>query len=133
MHTPTKKQFQLVIDNFKKVLSLATMEGNLDMGENRVNTFGHACGTVHCVAGWYAVATLHHSIPLDFSDGAHAMAVDLGFENKWRLEDWARDNPKIWGNSYGSYMFYSDSAYNDAKTLQEVIKHLQGVRNRLSK
>ena len=46
---------------------------------------------------------------MDFEYEIHiwedALAVFLGFKDKIGLTDWAKDNPKLWGNKYGHYMF----------------------------
>ena len=56
MQNPTSQQIQTVIDNFEKVLPQATLENHLDMKEEQVRNGSYDCGTVHCHAGWYAVA-----------------------------------------------------------------------------
>lgn len=130
MHTPTKQQWQTVIDNFEKVLPLATQQGHLDMDEYLVNTSWHKCGTVHCVGGWYAVAVLDTTGPeVDYNDGANALAAHLGFQDRYLLEQWAEQNPEIWGE-YGKCMFYGVEAYGGAQTLAEVVDYLKGVRYR---
>lgn len=130
MHTPTKTQWQKVIDNLEKVVPIATVENNLDMHETKINTKGHVCGTIHCMGGWYAIATLDITEPISFLSGAIEMAKDLGFESISEIEDWARSYSKIWGNEYGGSLFCRPWAYNDAKTIQEAIEYLKGVRDR---
>lgn len=130
MHTPTKQQWQTVIDNLKKVLPMAANEHHLDMGENRVNGHYHKCGTIHCVGGWYAVSVCDLTEEIDFNDGGEAMANHIGFDDRHRLAEWAYLNPEIWGNEHGDMMFYDNKAYDGAKTLTEVIAHLEGVRDR---
>lgn len=131
MHTPTKQQWQTVIDNFEKVLPLATREHHLHMMETRVNRGNHACGTIHCIGGWYAVASLDmENKSLDFIDGADEMARNLGFSDCYALNRWAADTPGIWGNPYGGYLFSTTRAYNYASTLAEAVEFLKGVRDR---
>jgi len=140
MHTPTKAQWQVVIDNFYKILPLTFEQGlgHLDMNESNVNSVEHECGTVHCVAGWYAVATLDlENNKVDFRDGANQMASDLGFSDesfprtcKRSLEKFADCNPDIWGNAYGDSMFCSNEAYNGAESITDIINFLEGVRDR---
>lgn len=151
MHTPTKQQWQTVIDNFKKVLPLSIREGcGLNMAETEVNkpidfdwftekSTCTTCGTVHCVGGWYAVATLSPDLAEDrisYTDGAGKMAIDLGFYGMDKhakieaLENWAVSNPHIWGNLKGSLMFSCETAYNGAETLAEVVTYLESVRDR---
>lgn len=132
MHTPTKTQWQTVIDNFEKVLPMATLKKHLDMSEPCVRNFDHKCGTVHCVGGWYAVAVINHYAHefISYTYGADIMAKDLGFRDHESLELWSEYNPEIWGNEYGSYMFIHKDAYNYAETLYEVVEFLKGVRDR---
>lgn len=131
MYTPIKAQWQLVIDNFKLVLPMATSNLQLDMGEGRVNYNGYQCGTCHCVGGWYAIAVLSRDRQLDYFDGANAMAAHLGFRGRIHLEAWAAQNPNIWGNHYGGDMFGWEKAYGfEIGGLTDVVTHLEGVRDR---
>jgi hypothetical protein len=135
MH-PTKKQMAKVIENFYRILPLTFEAGkkHLDYDEWRVRGWDNECGTVHCVAGWYAIATgLHEKKEkdrVDFMDGISKMERDLGFQF---IENWAMDNPKIWGNQYGKLMFKNAKAWNGAKTIAKVIRHLEAVHDRLPK
>lgn len=140
MHTPTKAQWQTVIDNFYKILPLALDSGecHLDMSEPGVNIY-HECGTVHCVGGWYAIATMDTGKDrVDFLDGVEQITTDLGFTkydsrlfNKKALESWAMNNTEIWGNPYGQKMFYDSCAYGEgARSIIDIINHLEGVRDR---
>lgn len=131
MHTPTKAQWQLVIDNLKSVLPMASSNIQLDMNEGRVNSDDHKCGTVHCVGGWFAIATLDNEQELNYNDGALSMAAHLGFKTRSQLEIWAHKHPNIWGNSYGFSMFNCEMAYGfDVGGLGDVVAHLEGVRDR---
>lgn len=135
MHTPTKAQFQTVIDNLNRVVTQygAYSHDEFDMGQGLAsNGSGEICGTVHCIGGWYAIATLQpFSSKTEYSHGASRMARDLGFEHYQDLREWAHVNPVMWGNRYGYEMFFAERAYNDANTLPEAIAHLIGVRDRL--
>lgn len=128
VHTPTKQQWQIVIDNLEVVLPQATKPGHLRMSETEVN-INYPCGTVHCYGGWYAIAACHISCPLTFWDGATAMAQHLGFETACELERWAMNNPSIWGEN-GEYIFTSRTAFGGASTLAEIVTYLKGVRDR---
>jgi hypothetical protein len=137
MH-PTKKQMAKVIENFYRILPL-TFEfgyGHLNFGETRVNgdCNNHECGTVHCVGGWYAIAKgLHEKDVISFKEGADAMAKDLGFSDRYELIDWACTyNDDIW-QSESSSIFYSSSAWNYAKSITDIIHHLEAVHYRLPK
>jgi hypothetical protein len=124
MKNPTIKQVNYVIDKLKSVRGQARKKGALDMDEARVYSKKnkHKCGTVHCVAGWYAVANLDRKEIktgmeegfVRYEDGANLMADDLGFNNLVDLSTWAHDNPEIWGNDWGGSMFTKKIAYNNS-------------------
>jgi hypothetical protein len=137
MHTPTKAQWQTVIDNFKKVLPLAEREDQFDMREPAVRSDEHKCGTVHCMGGWYAIKFLDEIVKqckpgqfIGYNEGANLIAEHLGFPGQWDLQEWAGDNPEIWGNEEGSSMFSNEDSYGGAKTLAEAVTWLEGVRDR---
>lgn len=135
MHTPTKAQFQTVIDNLKRAVNEygATSEDEFDMSEGQTsNDYGTMCGTVHCIGGWYAIATLQpFNGRVSYVDGANQMALDLGFKDHFALKDWAHLNSITWGNDYGYAMFSDEAAYNNARSLPQAINHLEAVRYRL--
>lgn len=134
-HTPTRAQFQTVIDTLKTVLPMAPLEDNFNMYQGGVtDSEGHICGTAHCIGGWYAIAkNLHRdqTVSVDFLDGADAMARDLGFSDSYSYREWAHANEDLWGNWRGFDVFCSPRAYNNASTLAEAIAHMEGVRDRL--
>ena len=87
----------------------------LDMSITRFHKLNkHLCGTPACHAG-LAGALLIKKVGVcrTYSDGADALARFLGFRSKSSLEWWAGDNPKIWGNIYGSQMFLRGLSIND--------------------
>jgi len=136
MHTPTKQQFQTVIDVLKSVLPQAKDESNFNMMQGfTFYSDGDVCGTVHCIGGWYAIAKqLQLEAPgmqINYQNGAMAMADDLGFVSIDELENWAIKNTYIWGNGYGDSIFTDKRAYGDADTLQDAINHLEKVKDRL--
>lgn len=118
---------------------MATMEGaGLDMMEGHVNVPGHVCGTIHCHAGWYAIAACDLTHILSYFDGSRQMALDLGVNNPSLIEAWASTNPKIWGNRNGSAMFCEEEAFfhptkrhNGAENLQHIIDHWTEVYERV--
>lgn len=132
MHTPTKTQWNTVIENFKSILPLVEKSGerHLNMMEPSVNN-NHTCGTVHCYAGWYAVATLDlENKILSYTDGKQKLAEDLGFRTDRELQDWTDDNPEIWGNQRGPAMFTSTEAFDYANSIPDIILFLEKVRDR---
>lgn len=144
MHTPTKAQFQKVIDLMYTILPLTfERRDSLDMSESRVDCNGHVCGTVHCFGGWFAVACINESIlrkKISYGDGALMMANMLGFESVHGLKCFANGNRDIWGNNYGWDMFLAKSAFyhpirrpKGAKSVSDIINHLEEVQARLPK
>lgn len=147
MKHPTKKQMQKVIDSLRSIEESANKEGRFNISEpsvrflGGVGRLGYHCATVHCVAGWYAMANLDKFEPnttLDFIDGANLMAQDLGFIDDRDLEHWAERNRRIWGNEEGEEMFCDVGAYNGLYEDSEnpmtiIIEHFEGVRDRLPK
>jgi hypothetical protein len=68
---------------------------------------------------------------------ADTLADFLGFEKRRDLEDWAEENPKIWGNEYGGEMFSSQSAFNNdldkALAHRDIIEHWKQVLANIEK
>lgn len=135
MYIPSQKKWQTVIDKLYSILPLTFEAGDqhLDMRETQVNQWGHICGTVHCVGGWYAVAhwqeeALTNRVCLVYTKGANALAIDLGFEHSYYLEVWAEKYPFLWGNKNGAYMFTSKVAYRNTRTIVGIIKHFERVK-----
>lgn len=143
MKHPTKQQMQTVIDNLYAVLPLTFEDENhLDMWETGVD-IDHQCGTVHCFAGWYAAsARLRNRIKkggINWVRGETLMSKDLGIRGLGSLEKWATENPIIWGNEHGDKIFFDEFAFmgnsrpNGAKSLSDIINHLEEVKMRLPK
>lgn len=143
MHTPTQKQWATVIEKLYSVLPFALQEGSgLDMGQSEVNRGWHACGTTHCVAGWYAVAhwkdaAFDNTVRLHYQHGADQLASDLGFKYRCDLVEWADKNFEIWGNVFGRNMFQISLAYTrkrkGVKDLTDVIRHFEFVADNCKK
>ncbi len=62
---------------------------------------------------------------------ADTLADFLGFEKMRDLEDWAKENPKIWGNIFGGNMFKLTMAFTDylpkQLTHRDIINHWKQV------
>jgi len=56
--------------------------------------------------------------------GAYRLAEELGFEERYRLERWADEYPKYWGNEKGILIFSSNEAFN--RSFKEVL-HLKDI------
>lgn len=135
MRNPTQEQFQVVIDNLEKAWRSAKRNDNRKV--NMMETSINYCGSPMCFAGWYAVAKKLDEWDHSYSDGCELVARDLGFDFKRELTEWAVRNVKIWGNDWGSYMFYDGRAFDfddeDHGTLKQIIDHWKGVKERAAK
>lgn len=136
MKNPTSKQVQTVIDTFEKVLPMANYEGHLYMMSITIDN--PSCGTPMCHAGWWGVArginsfslgTIDLSETLGFSDEYNLLTFDI---NELQIVKWADDNPSIWGNTHGFFIFSHTDAFGDnCNSLQDIVNHWKGVRDRL--
>lgn len=145
MKHPKSDDVLKVIENLRKVAIFASFEDSLDMHKGDITGLPmvFSCGTTHCHGGWYAVAVMpfwkRMSRSVGFSDGAKLMAEHLGFSSQSELQDWARYNPKTWGNPNGDYMFCDESAFlsskrpKGAKRFIDIIHHWEDVYERLVK
>jgi hypothetical protein len=140
MKNPTVKQVNFVIKKLQSVEKQANEEGAFDMRVCDVydKKDEYECGTVHCVAGWYAVANLDHGAIktemkkgyVGYTTGADLLAYDLGLNNLDGLCNWAKYNPEIWGNKNGFDMFANENAY-DNEGFDGVIAQFETVRDNL--
>lgn len=142
MQHPKSKDVRKIVALLTSVLPLAKAKRHLDMGCTKINGDRHKCGTVHCHGGWFGVALkLHLHGEVSFTDGADEMGEMLGFAGMWPLNDWVKNNPKIWGVFIGDDHIFSASAAkffhhptkrpNGAKNLQHIIDHWTEVAERL--
>jgi len=101
-------------------------EGIVDMREAPVREIstGKECGTIHCFAGWYGVA---HPEMFDEHDNYWGYATPatiisnlLGFAHSTLLEEWCYDNPTLWGNKNGKYMFNSVRAFLPEDSAEDI-------------
>lgn len=147
MKNPTSKKVGYLINKLKSVENLASKEGALNMNVAQVSggKDNYKCGTVHCHAGWYAVANKRHKVIkkeiergyCGYTDGVELMCTDLEFNHYNKDEEislvaWAIENPKIWGNNSGKDMFRLEKAFN-YPGFCGIIRHWQDVRDRLLK
>ena len=140
MKNPTIKQVDFVIEKLQSVREQASQKDALDMAAMSVydEEYKYECGTVHCVAGWYAVANMNREFikdkfkkgRVDFDHGANLLGSDLGFGDGYDLRVWAYENPKIWGNEGGFEMFESELSY-DKEGFDGVIAQWELVKQNL--
>ena len=139
---PRSEDVLNVIRNFERVLPYAEGERLLNMLETGVSRLPlPVCNTPHCHAGWYLLAKKPFMQRIfsrhnNFTYGYLEMERDLNIPS---ISDWARENPEIWGNNSGSYVFSSPLAFvgptrpNGAKTLKDIVDHWKEVYERLVK
>ena len=101
----------------------------------------HPCGSPACVAGNYWLAKIWDGVTeypkkfIGFNRGTDEMAWDLGFEHPRELRFWAKDNPTVWGNKHGWWIFTEPHAYTtyvEGKpfSMAQIITHWEGVLER---
>ncbi len=120
-----------------------------DMDVEMGNTNKPSCGTPGCHAGLISIVAkelpklqeiyerlyfLQWNIRgsrYEYSIWADALAEFLGFKNMRDLRDWAKDNPKLWGNRSGYNLFCSRLAFIDDAYKQlthiDIINHWKQV------
>ena len=163
MKHPTKEAVLRVASIFKELSK--NKENIVRCSEESIRKSN--CDTVACHAGWYMYNTYRHTgywsyfddregvykpakigvmvitkpkivRALYFQEGADFMAKDLGFSSRFDLQQWARENPYIWGNRYGGWMFSFDGEcafLNQDEptelTLSVIADHWESVAGRL--
>lgn len=150
MKHPTKEAVIKIASVFEELASTETNKVQM----SRVNIERTECGTVACHAGWYAFNHLsnkfkwhkYHELDereflsaidrhISWRDGSDLIAKDLGFTCMSDVEKWAEENPDIWGNENGKFLFSSNSAFgcsrNKKVTLVDIANHWKGVAERL--
>ena len=144
----TSEKIKNVVKKFERILPLIDDQDAVDMTETKVSVpmskrrRGHYCGTVHCHAGWYALAcewdggSPHlgddpdHVV--DYRHGVRLLKRDLGAAP----DVWAEENPDIWGNDWGGEMFGSAVAFggpdgDPTLTVRKIVDHWKGVAGRM--
>lgn len=144
-----------VIQNFERVLPYAKTKNKFNMGSPSVSCliypgeYAHECGTVHCFAGWYFLAKEWNledkflKTDKNYTDGALLMHNDMFNIAEYcdqfaihSMREFFRDNKEIWGNKYGSFLFYNDFAFTprekkEADNLMDCVEHLVEVAMRV--
>lgn len=129
MKHPSSENVYIIADTLQTV---ALFMGNeVEMGNP--STYENLCGTPCCHGGWFEFA-LNEELHSDYNRGAQEMAKFLGFSSEVQLYCWAEDNPTIWGNGWGGYMFCGPKAFNykgEKLTLTGIADHWRAVGDRL--
>jgi hypothetical protein len=86
-------------------------------------TYKHLC-SLYLQKGYY-------NNPYVYIFWARALAVFLGFKDRFSFIYWAEDNPKIWGNEHGVAVFDLAKAFTDDEskklTHRDIINHWKQV------
>ena len=143
-----------VIRRFESVLPIANKNKDKSMRMNcyfvQDYDYGelvHKCGTVHCHAGWFTVATMIERGMVgdgncyDVNDGIHEMANILGFPESLSLCEYIEESEefrRVWGNQWAGDMFMGRIAFYDlekrpycAQNLQHIVDHWKEVYERV--
>jgi hypothetical protein len=118
-----------VLDFVERLRAVASDGRLCDMHKTVINP---NCNTPGCHAGWAAIAL--GAKGNSFQVGMKALATHLGFLNLIELRAWAKNNPDIWGNPYGKFMFQDGYAFGQKSNVFSVdvlINHWQAVGERL--
>ena len=103
---------------------------DMDKGKLELRNNNFPCG---CHAGFIS-AVLGAPDSNHWRKGARIICSFLGFNLIFDLEDWAQDNPEIWGNEDGRLMFLKGFAFGleeDVFSARKIVKHWEGVLERL--
>ena len=139
-HPPSERFFELSTLYYQ--LHSTFSKGKVDMTSVHIPYDKHKCGTPACFAGWFRIGIqtfLNKKEPAFFSYSAYAsrMAKFIFPEQNWNKHDlcnWANQNPEIWGNISGSFMFSVADAFNTTDeeiNLEKIATHLKKVGQRL--
>jgi hypothetical protein len=118
----------------QKFLSIASSPKNI-LDFYRGDMSKTACGTVACHGGWAAV--ILNSTDSCYLVGAADLSHYLGFWGKYAYSLWAAENPTIWGNTSGEWMFTSyghrafDFIESDQCTLLDIAQWYYNISRRL--
>jgi hypothetical protein len=116
-----------------------------DMGVEMGSINEPLCGTPGCHAGLISIVAKDlpelqdiynddyrtYDDDYKYSIWADTLAEFLGFVDMRCLIDWARDNPKLWGNKFGQDMFSFWRAFTNSQfkilTHRDIINHWKQV------
>jgi hypothetical protein len=116
-----------------------------DMGVEMGSINEPLCGTPGCHAGLLSIVAKdlpelqdiynynndYRIYEDEYYRWADTLAEFLGFVEMRYLTDWARDNPKLWGNKFGQDMFSFWRAFTNSQfkklTHRDIINHWKQV------
>ncbi len=121
------KGLNIRLDKLKEFLSVADALSD-EVKDMKVNMNSISKPTIDkcgCHAGLFSIIAkdlpelqeiynnydCYHSGLYSFVNWGDALSVFLGFENVLCLEQWAKENPDIWGNNKGERMLCCSSAF----------------------
>ncbi len=127
-----------------------------DWGVNMISEEKPTCGTPGCHAGLISIVAkdlpelqeiykIHlyltnrvgNQSDYHYSIWADTLAEFLGIKNRRHLRDWAKNNPKLWGNEFGEWMFCCWSAFVDDSdkklTHRVILEHWKQVLANIEK
>jgi len=114
-------------------LSVIVSGHMVDMMQSYIHhELSNYCGTPGCHGGWLGIAMGTTAVEYDVA--IHEFALKIGFNNQEALKCWAHNNPTIWGNECGYYMFISSTAFDQLTntfSAQVLVDHWRGVISRL--
>lgn len=120
--------------DYKKVLDIATALDIVSRFNNEVdmeNPCSYECGSPCCVAGWFEF-TCNKSRSNDLGYHCGVSTIEKHLELLY-VDEWANQNPEIWGNERGIDIFLGPEAYNykGKLTLRKIAHHWYQVAERL--
>ena len=128
----TKNSLKKVVKNMKEGLEkFPTFK--VDMNESKLRYGDGKSSPCGCHANFYS-ACIGQTEGVFYNFGAESLALDLGFEGCWELEEWALENPEIWGNEDGHYIFSDSHTFGLESSIfsaEIILNHWEGVLARL--
>lgn len=132
---PHWRNVQTLAIYFQLIDEATAGSAKVNMDRPGCNLEENLCGTPACHAGWFG--TFYDNSSPYYSAYADKMSNLLGFNNMYRLEEWAARKPSLWGNENGEGMFCENEAFGllegDIVTLKHIYKHWYKVAARLYK
>ena len=126
-----KEKLQELVSRMKEYLDeVGYFEIEMNRTQLALEDVNYPCG---CHAGFIS-AVFGESDGIDWEESSRKLCNFLGFNLKFDLEDWAQDNPEIWGNEDGIFMFSDGTAFGSESRIfsaEIILNHWEGVLERL--